>query len=242
MDARGEFMVHPQVQRLMQSPQWVQRTPEWYERRKTLMTASNAAAALSIKPYDSFRGDPRADAIQQIVTGSFKGNVATRHGTHHEDSVRDRLCDILGETCLEFGLLVHPTLEWLAASPDGITLSGRMIEIKCPYRRRIVPGVPPHHYMPQMQVQMEVCNLDSCIFCQWQPAHLNPDGTGEIFDIVVVERDKKWFAKHQHLLRSFWEDLMDARAKYVPPPAPMCLVVDDLYADIPDSRMEFLDD
>ena len=224
------FVPHPQVLKLIDTPQWIQRTPEWYERRKTLMTASNAAAALGIKPFDSFRGDPRAEGSSQLVSGSFKGNVATRHGCKFEDSVRDRLCAITGEICLDFGLLVHEEYEWLAASPDGICLlSGRMIEIKCPYRRRICPGEVPHHYYPQLQTQMEVANLDSCLFCQWQPAHLNPDRTGEVFDIVVVERDRQWFKQHKDTLHSFWKDLMAARAVYVPPPPPACLIIDDLY-------------
>lgn len=220
--------MHPQVAELLGRPQYAQRTPEWYEVRKNLMTASNAAAALGIKPYDSFRGDPRAECIKQIVTGSFKGNAATRHGCFHEDGVRDRMCEIMGETAMEFGLLVHPDIPWLAASPDGITSTGRMIEIKCPMRRRIDPGHVPHHYYPQVQVQMEVCGLDSCYFCQWQPAHFSHTGT-EIFDIVVVERDREWFARHKDALHSFWGELMAARAAYVPPPPPSCLVRDDLY-------------
>jgi hypothetical protein len=128
--------------------------------------------------------------------------------------------------------LVHPDIPWLAASPDGITSTGRMIEIKCPMRRRIDPGHVPHHYYPQVQVQMEVCGLDSCYFCQWQPAHFSSTGT-EIFDIVLVERDREWFARHKDTLHDFWKELMTARATYVPPPPPSCLIRDDLYAHLP---------
>lgn len=221
--------MHPQVARLMHVPQYEQRTPAWYEVRKSLMTASNAAAALGIKPFASFTGDARKAAIDQIVSGSFKGNVATRHGCQWEDWVRDRFAEIVHEDILEFGLIKHPSLHWLAASPDGIcSRSGAMVEIKCPYRRRIVPGKVPGHYMPQMQTQMEVCDLDFCYFVQWQPARLNPDRQ-EIFDIVLVQRDKQWFTQHKDALYSFWKDLMEARRTYVPPPPPPCLIVDDLY-------------
>ena len=215
------FTVHPQVLKLIATPQYIQRTPEWYEVRKGLMTASNAAAALGIKPYDSFRGDPKAACIDQIVSGSFKGNAATRHGCEHEDAVRDRYCDISGETALEFGLIVHsnPEYHWLAASPDGITLNGRMIEIKCPMHRDIIPGHVPHHYYPQLQTQMEVCDLDSCAFVQWKPAKFTKDNT-EVFDIVVIPRDREWFERHKDSLYSFYCDLMTARAEYTPPPPP----------------------
>lgn len=228
-DMPPHFAVHPQVLKLIGTKQYAQRTPEWYARRKTLMTASNAAGALGIPPYDSFRGDARAHCLQNLVYGTFKGNIATQHGVDNEDQVRDRMCDIMGERCLDFGLLVHPELDWLAASPDGITLTGRMIEIKCPFARRIDKGVVPHHYLPQVQVQMEVCGLSSCYFVQWQPAHLTHDGV-EVFDIVLIERDRLWFDKHKDTLYAFYTDLIAMRAGYVKPPPPACLVVDALYA------------
>lgn len=37
----------------------------------------------------------------------------------------------LGEVAWEVGLVVHPDLPWLGASPDGVTNTGRLIEIKC---------------------------------------------------------------------------------------------------------------
>lgn len=161
--------VHPQVQHLQSVPQYEQRTPEWYEVRQTLMTASNAGAALGMKPFASFEGDPRDDAIQQIVYRTFTGNIATRHGQKYEDMVRDRLCEIMGVRAREYGLIRHSDVrppgegyEWLAASPDGITDCGMMIEIKCPYRRQIKPMYIPDIYAAQMQVQMEVCDLDRC--------------------------------------------------------------------------------
>ena len=235
------YTVHPQVLKLIATPQYIQRTPEWYEVRKGLMTASNAAAALGIKPYDSFRGDPKAACIDQIVSGSFKGNAATRHGCEHEDAVRDRYCAIAGETALEFGLIVHREFPWLAASPDGITLNGQMIEIKCPRHRDIVPGHVPHHYYPQVQTQMEVCDLDSCAFVQWKPARFTKDAQ-EIFDVVIVPRDRAWFARHKEDLLSFYHDLMRTREQYVPPLPPPCLIRDTLYDHLTAPTSMMLDD
>lgn len=98
------------------------------------MTASNAAAALGIKPFDSFTGDVRRDAIENIVHRKFKGNVATRHGVKYEDSVRDMFDAIMGKHTTEYGLIIHGDvhgkekgLPWLAASPDGITSQGEMV-------------------------------------------------------------------------------------------------------------------
>lgn len=221
----------PRVERLLARPQWEQRTPAWYARRESLMTASDAAGALGIPAYDGQRGNIRANLLHQKVYGTFKGNMFTRHGSENEDMVRDRLAEIVGDEPLEFGLLVHPTLDWLGASPDGIfRRSGAMIEIKCPYKRRIDPGHVPHHYVPQVQVQMEVCDLDMCFFVQWMPPHLSHTGR-EIFDITLVERDRHWFAAHKDALHAFWKDLMAARASYVAPPPPTTSIIDDLYDD-----------
>lgn len=244
--------VHPQVQYLKTVPQYEQRTPAWYERRKTLMTASNVAAALSIKPFASFQGDPRREAINQIVYGTFKGNVATRHGQKYEDAVRDRFDEILGTKTEEFGLLVHSDvhgkehgLDWLGASPDGITNTGAMVEIKCPYRREIDPGEVPHHYLPQLMVQLEVCDLELAYFVEWQPSWLNKDGV-EVFSIQTVQRDRAWFEKNKPLMKSFYEELMYERANYVPPPPPPKLIRDGIYDDIMHAKanatMAFLED
>jgi putative phage-type endonuclease len=160
------------LHRLDQVRQYEQRTPEWYEVRRGLMTASNAASALGIKPFASFTGDVKRDAIENIVHRKFKGNVATRHGVKYEDEVREKFDKIMHRTTREYGLIVHADvhgpetgLPWLAASPDGITnLYGEMLEIKCPWRRQIVPGEVPHHYFPQIQTQLEVCDLEVCYF------------------------------------------------------------------------------
>ena len=228
----------PAVERLKRVPQFEQRTPEWYEARRHLITASVAASALGIKPFDSFTGCPRKNAIENTVYRTFKGNVATQWGCDHEDMVRERFDRIMGTDTTEYGLIRHNDVHgldrgfsWIGASPDGITECGAMVEIKCPYRRRITPGVVPHHYLPQVQVQLEVCDLNICYFVQWQPAHLNIDGV-EIFDITPVQRDRGWFEKHKETLYSFYLELQDARASYVEPPPPSCLIRDDLYADV----------
>lgn len=247
---RSNLPVHPHVDFLKSVPQYEQRTPAWYARRKTLMTASNAAAALFIKPFASFQGCPKREAIMQIVYGTFKGNVATRHGQKHEDWVRDRFDEIMGTHTEEFGLLVHSDvhgeetgLDWLGASPDGITNTGALVEIKCPYRREITDEVP-HHYLPQCLVQMEVCNLPICYFVEYQPYWLNKDGQ-DIFSIKVVERDPIWFEKNKPLLKSFYDELMYERENYTPPPPPPKLIRDGLYDDILSAQtttMAFLED
>jgi putative phage-type endonuclease len=209
---------HPIAQALLLREQWTQRTDAWYERRKTLITASDAGNALNI-PLFAGQKNSRAQCIKDKVSGSFKGNIFTRHGQESEPYIAQRLEEIFGEEVLEIGLLVHEKHHWLGASPDGcLSKSGRLVEIKAPYRRQVVPGghVPPGYWC-QMQVQMQVSNAFETIFAQWQPAHLNKSGK-EVLDICVVSRDDAWFEAHLKDLYSFWEDLMEARRTFVHPP------------------------
>ena len=53
----------------------------------------------------------------------------------------------------------------VSASPDGITETGVMIEIKAPFRRKIT-SIPPVYYWYQMQQQLQVCNLDRVDFVE----------------------------------------------------------------------------
>lgn len=51
----------------------------------------------------------------------------------------------------------------------------------------------------------------------------------EVFSIILVERDRQWFASIKDELKSFHTDLMELRKTYVPPPPPTCNVNMDLY-------------
>lgn len=216
------MIYHPKVAELATRPQIQQRTPEWYARRQTLLTASDVAAALDIPPYAGYRGSPREHLLDKKVRNEPMGyNANMAHGVKHEDDARRLLEDVLGERIAEYGLLVHKEHDWLGASPDGVSESGKMIEIKCPLKRVIEPGVVPHHYYPQVQIQMEVCDLDVALFVQYKP--------GEILDVAVVERDRKWFADNLDSLRAFFTEYQLRKKAYVPPPDPICLIDPDLY-------------
>jgi len=58
------------------------------------------------------------------------GNIATEHGVRFEDEALEKYMERTGEKALLFGLIPHPTIDWIGASPDAVTHSGRMVEIK----------------------------------------------------------------------------------------------------------------
>ena len=223
--------LHPAVVALFKRKQWTQRTPPWYEVRRGLITASDAAAALGVPPFKSYKGDPRKDVLLKKLENAPVRGMALVHGVKYEQEASDMGMRVLGETSFEFGLLVHEKYPWLAASPDGITSRGFAVEIKCPTKRQIVPGEIPHHYYPQVQVQMEVCDVPATYFIQYKPAYLNADQRPFV-DIVVIERDRKWFADNVETLRSFWQEYMDKRDTHVSKygvTESLCSISDDLY-------------
>lgn len=164
--------------KLIKSP--AQRTKPWFAMRNKSITASDCGSTVGENKHE-----PVYNFIIKKVFGStFGTNIFCYHGKKFENVVTlmySLINDVIVE---EFGLLGHPKYEFLAASPDGICspycrdgitpspLVGRMIEIKCPFQRKIlytgkIKGeICPDYYWCQVQLQLECCDLDECDFVQ----------------------------------------------------------------------------
>lgn len=128
-------VLHASVQRILEQPRIEQRSDGWFETRGKLLTASDAGAALSVKPFDSYVGNPRHALIrrkaqQAIGIRDFDGNDATRHGQEYEPVAIQLYEAKTGNTVMDFGLIIHPEHQWLAGSPDGVSTCGVLQEIK----------------------------------------------------------------------------------------------------------------
>jgi putative phage-type endonuclease len=161
-------------------PQPEQRTKAWFDMRNNMITASSGATALGENPYEKVDGF----IMEKVFGREFMDNEFVHHGKKYE-SVATMLYEHLkNQKVDEYGLIQHPKISFLGASPDGIcskyTLDGdiniknygRMVEIKCPFRRKInMSGdiddhICPHYYWIQIQLQLECCDLEYCDF--WQ--------------------------------------------------------------------------
>ena len=175
--------LNKQLYTLANIPQPEQRSVEWFDMRKNMLTASTAAKAIGECKY----GKPKDLILDKLGLGKqFKGNIFTHHGVKYEEiatKIYEHIYDVKVD---EFGLLPHtstPKINFIGASPDGITncfkldntfndKMGRMIEIKCPYTRKIKTkgeidnDICPHTYWCQIQQQLECCDLELCDF--WQ--------------------------------------------------------------------------
>ena len=111
-----------------------QRTPEWYDARKNMLTASDVATVIGKNPYEKY--DNLVNR-KSYGTNEFKGNFATVHGQKHEDVARLLFGNMYDLETWEVGLFRHKEYEWLGGSPDGLASDGSLIEIKCPIKREI---------------------------------------------------------------------------------------------------------
>ena len=143
-----------------------QRSEEWYEMRRDKLTASSIAGAIG-KCHFSTREELLLGKIEEQP---YEANPITEWGVKYEDIAIAFYEEMYKTKVLDFGMIPHPTFEAFGASPDGICddtgndeYVGRMVEIKCPPKRKFTKTVPPH-YLMQVQGQLEVCDLDECDF------------------------------------------------------------------------------
>ena len=190
----------PAVRALFAREHVAQHTAEWHAKRKRMLTASDVATVLNQNPYRS----RRQLLLQKLgfQNSNEHGNFCTSWGTKHEDMALQRYCQLYGQKANLFGLLTHRTLPWLGASPDGVTDTGLLVEIKCPVVREIKPEVP-HYYMAQLQVLMEVLDLEEAHFVQFRP-----EGTwnAEELEVQHVPRSRAWFSHHLPALQAFVDE------------------------------------
>lgn len=186
-----------------------QRTPEWYQARHTLMTASDIAQALGFGKFDTQEAFFEKK-VPPLVIDSDKEKKESedddekpspfavlphfKWGVMFEDVAAALYQARTGCRIHEFGLLVHPQHPRvpLGASPDGITDMGVMVEIKCPYRRKISGEVMLQYYY-QIQGQLEVCGLRHCDYleCEFTEYRNAQDFEVDVLDASdgVSERD-----------------------------------------------------
>ncbi len=163
---------------LQAAEQPAQRTEEWYEFRRGLITASNLSKVFGSEALRNSLIYEKCKPFEHFNSGGEFGSVNTESPMHwgqkyepvsrmiYEHMYGTRVSD-------EFGCIRHPHVPCIGASPDGINMDplserfGRMLEIKNVVNREL-DGIPSKAYWIQMQIQMETCDLDECDFLETQ--------------------------------------------------------------------------
>lgn len=173
-----------------------QLSPEWFAARTGRVTGSRVGAILGHNPYQS-RDDVLRIMVREALgaESEFTGNHFTRHGQAHEQDAVAALEMEHGVLVTPAPLVVHADFSFLAASPDGYTSDGGLIEAKCPQSIKALEEVP--HYLDQMQLQMACTGRAFCWFVQW---------TESGHQIEKVEADPHWLDTHLPTLIQFMDD------------------------------------
>ena len=174
-------IIEEKIDYLRSIPQPIQRTPEWYQFRWNLITASNAWKAFEtpsainqliyekcqpIKETENNNNNNNFEEVKMINV-----NTPFHWGQKYEPLSVMIYEHMYNSKIEDFGCIQHPFYKFIGASPDGIVIKsntgryGRMLEIKNPVSREIT-GIPKKEYWVQMQLQMEVCDLDECDFLE----------------------------------------------------------------------------
>lgn len=196
-----------------------QKSKEWFNLRNTRITGSNATCCLVNcervledynrefnieKPNYNNKCCNSYDSKEEFIIQKckafrgenvFNDTIFTMWGKKYEEIATRFYRKKFQTPVYEFGLLLHPEYDFLGASPDGITPEGVMLEIKCPYSRK-VGGPVPFTYWAQMQLQLEVANLDICHYLECEIVEnietdikLSEEQSEEPLEQFVIERE-----------------------------------------------------
>lgn len=152
---------------LLQLPLMKQRTTEWFDARKTRLTASDLYDAIKLNSSVSIKLAKKKANIVAADTINYNAIPALKWGTMFEPMATRCYSQKMNDIAIhDFGLICDTDNEHFGASPDGINELGIMLEIKCPYSRKIVDGVIPDKYKMQIQGQLAVCKLKECDYIE----------------------------------------------------------------------------
>jgi putative phage-type endonuclease len=179
---------------LLTVEQMPQRTTDWYTQKINMVTASEISslwkgprARINLIAAKCTPPEPREKrlAITRAETNPMDW------GVRYEPVVK-MILEKDGAQIQELGRIQHRTVRGLAASPDGLytagPLKGSLVEIKCPVSRAIQNEIP-FDYWCQMQIQMEVCGIDSCEYVEAKFKEDDADPQGYISLLLHTDDD-----------------------------------------------------
>jgi len=181
-----------------------QNTPEWLQMRKNKIGASDAPVIMEVSPWKTpyQLWEEKNDLAPKRAESS-----SMRRGLDLEESARLELEKMTGIFFLP-RIKQHTSFSWMIASLDGIDAESKHIaEIKCPGavdHQKALHGQIPEKYFPQLQHQLEVCELDMSYYFSF-------DGSSGA--IVKVYRDDKYIKKMLEKEQAFWQCLQE----FMPP-------------------------
>ena len=169
-----------------------QHTAEWMQARTGICTASrmaDAMAKLSRASKNGVKGDWAAahwKYVSELAWENITGVCADHYvskpmdiGTQYEGEARVEYWQRFGIEPDETGFVLHPTLNYLGSSPDGLCNPNGGVEIKVPlfhtHTGYLEADEIPEEYIPQMYTNMLCCGRDWWDFISYCPPDIAPE-------------------------------------------------------------------
>ena len=192
-------------------------TKEWLDCKAKYFGGSDCACLV----HEGF--NTREEIINDKISEKRNNNIsnAMLKGLKYEPYVKKEFekrnnC-ILEDKNLRF----HKDISFLTATPDSIITNinlsntdmsnnniskflkiSTLVEFKV---RKELDRKIPYKYFIQCQIQMEVFNIENCIYCE----NVISDSTGLLVDFYEcnITRDSNWFNKFKPILFTAWEEI-----------------------------------
>jgi putative phage-type endonuclease len=203
----------------------IQGSAAWLQARVGLLTASRFGDIMA-KPKRgtaelACRRDYRMELICERLTSRAGEHYVSREmdfGSDNEPFARTAYEVGTGSMVDEVGLVMHPTLDFAAASPDGLVDDDGCIEIKVPKTSTHIEwklaDVVPEEHIPQMMWVMACCEREYCDFVSFDPRL----PLGLRFFVKRLERDEKLIAEMEYAAIEFNAEIEAFIAKLGAPP------------------------
>lgn len=166
-----------------------QDTPEWLQKRKECVTASDIPVIMGLSPYMT----PYQLWQEKVgLSEPCPTNSAMQRGKDLEVVARKHL-EKTYDIKLENPCVFHPDHPWLMASLDaygdnpGVWFKRLLAEIKClcleKHQNALAGKIDPM-YLYQMQAQMLITGMDVNLYCSYYPGH------SEEYALLSVQREE----------------------------------------------------
>lgn len=162
-----------------------QRTPEWFEQRRGMVTASVVGKLVTAKTIKVATNDESRGLCAQLTAERVNGwsddpsftSADMERGIDHEPIALAKYAETTDAKVETVGFMVRD--DWgysIGYSPDGLVGDDGLVEVKCPRAKghltTIVMGVVPAHHMAQLQCGLLVSGrkwIDFVSFCAGMP-------------------------------------------------------------------------
>ena len=192
------------VERLRSLPQRLcdgSYNPAWLAARRFRLTAGRFVSVRRVGRHQKL-------AKQWLKEWWYRGQERLNHKINRSFDFEDRVLQKLTEA-EQVGLLVHPDMPWLGASPDGLIMpEQQLIEVKS-YRSMLGKKSSAWHQMQgsmaiasgAFQVPVTMCRLIDPV--TWTEIHIGCSATAEA-ETKTIRFDQAWWESFLKRLKSFY--------------------------------------